>query len=118
MVFIGLKSRFMSFCVQSMVTDCSVRHSYYRAYTIHNTFNLLLARNTAFDITGHAYYLESGVEENNRIEYNFVAFVHPINGQFRRTIGAFCYDGHKHGFRMLAFEFFMFNLIISIGRYT
>ena len=71
-----------------MVTDCSVRHSYYRAYTIHDTFDLLLARNTAFDITGNAYYLESGVEERNRIEYNFVAFVHPINGQCRCTLEA------------------------------
>ena len=34
----------------------------------------------AYDVTGSALYLESGVEELNTIEYNLVAFVHPING--------------------------------------
>jgi len=69
----------------SMVTDCSVHRSYYRAYTIHNTFGLQVMRNTAFDISGHAYYLESGVEEFNRVEYNLAAFVHVINGAVLMT---------------------------------
>jgi len=64
----------------SAVTDCSVHRSYYRAYTIHNTFHLDAMRNTAYDVTGHAFYLESGVEEFNRVEYNMVAFVHSIDG--------------------------------------
>jgi len=64
----------------SQVTDCSVHRSFYRAYTIHNTFQLDVLRNTAYDITGHAYYLESGVEEFNHVEYNLGAFVHAIDG--------------------------------------
>ena len=62
----------------SMMTDCSVHRSYFRAISIHNAFNLKVQRNTAFDITGHAFYLESGVEEQNRVEFNLAAFVHPI----------------------------------------
>lgn len=66
--------------VVSEVTDCAVRRSYFRAITIHDAFHLKVQRNTAYDISGHAYYLESGVEELNRVEYNLAAFVHPING--------------------------------------
>lgn len=64
----------------SVVTDCAVWRSYYRAITLHDAFHLKVQRNTAFDISGHAYYLESGVEENNRVEYNLAAFVHVIDG--------------------------------------
>lgn len=41
----------------SVVTDCAVHRSYFRAITIHNAFNVKVQRNTAFDISGHAYYL-------------------------------------------------------------
>ena len=63
-----------------MMTDCSIHRSYFRAISIHNAFNLNVQRNTAFDITGHAFYLESGVEEQNRVEFNLAAFIHPIDG--------------------------------------
>jgi len=62
------------------VSDCSVHESYFRAFTVHDTFDLKVSRNTAFDISGHAYYLESGVEERNTLEYNLAAFVHVIDG--------------------------------------
>jgi len=64
----------------SEVTDCAVRKSYFRAITIHDAHYLKVQRNTAFDISGHAYYLESGVEEFNKVEYNLAAFVHVIDG--------------------------------------
>ncbi|KAL7550843.1 hypothetical protein ACHAWF_014042 [Thalassiosira exigua] len=64
----------------SEVSDCSVHNSYFRAITVHNSHYVHVQRNVAFDISGHAYYLESGVEENNHLEYNLAAFVHPING--------------------------------------
>jgi hypothetical protein len=35
-------------------------------------------RNVAFDVTGHCYYLEEGVEENNTIAYNLASYVHVI----------------------------------------
>ena len=64
----------------SLVSDCAVHRSFYRAISIHNTFDLTVTRNTAFDIIGHAFYLESGVEERNHIEHNLVAHVHQIEG--------------------------------------
>ena len=57
-----------------------MHHSFYRAITIHDTMQLQVSRNTIFDITGHAVYLESGVEEFNRIEYNLAAHIHVIEG--------------------------------------
>jgi len=57
----------------------SVTNSFYRAYTIHGTNSTQVTGNTAFNIMGHAFYLEDGVEENNKLYYNLVAHVHPIS---------------------------------------
>ncbi|KAM9977778.1 hypothetical protein ACTFIR_011650 [Dictyostelium discoideum] len=62
----------------SYISDCSVTNSYYRCYTIHGTNNVSLVRNVAFDIRGHCYYLEDGVEVDNNIWFNFASYVHPI----------------------------------------
>ena len=66
--------------VGNMVSDSSVHHSFWRAYVIHNTDEMSLTNNVAWDISGHAYYLEAGTEELNHVEYNFGGFIHPING--------------------------------------
>ena len=42
---------------ESMMTDCSVHRSYFRAISIHDAFNLKVERNVAYDVTGHAFYL-------------------------------------------------------------
>ena len=52
--------------VNSFVSDCSVHESYYRAFVIHSTKNSILTRNVAYDVIGHAFYLESGEEESKR----------------------------------------------------
>ncbi|KAM9952753.1 hypothetical protein ACTFIR_007808 [Dictyostelium discoideum] len=62
----------------SYISDCVVTKSYYRCYTIHGTNNLTLTRNVAFDVNGHCYYLEDGVEMDNTLSYNLAAFVHTI----------------------------------------
>ncbi len=62
----------------SVIQDCVVTNSYFRAYTVHGTNNTLVTRNVAYGILGHAYYLESGTEENNVFSYNFAAQVTPI----------------------------------------
>ncbi|KAM9953074.1 hypothetical protein ACTFIR_008132 [Dictyostelium discoideum] len=62
----------------SYISDCSVTNSYYRCYTIHGTNNVTLTRNVAFDVSGHCYYLEDGVEMDNTISFNLAAYVHPI----------------------------------------
>eukprot|EP01133_Synstelium_polycarpum_P013899 gene13899-16398_t len=62
----------------SFITDCSVSESYYRCYTIHGTHDLLVSRNVAYNVNGHCYYIEDGIEENNTISYNIAAYVHTI----------------------------------------
>ncbi|KDD75714.1 hypothetical protein H632_c535p0, partial [Helicosporidium sp. ATCC 50920] len=59
-------------------TDNSVYRSYYRCYTVHGTQNAELRWNTAFDVNGHCFYLEDGVEEGNVLDHNLAAFVHVI----------------------------------------
>lgn len=63
---------------ESYITDTSVHSSNYRCWTIHGTHNITIERNIAYDIEGHCFYLEDGVEENNTIQYNAIAHVHPI----------------------------------------
>jgi hypothetical protein len=58
------------------VKDSSVHRSYFRAYAVHGTNNVLVSQNVAYDVIGHAYFLEDGVEENNRFEFNLGAYVH------------------------------------------
>lgn len=64
--------------VDSFVSDCSVHESYYRAFVVHSTNNTLITRNVAYDVIGHAFYLESGEEEANEISFNLGSHVHPI----------------------------------------
>ena len=47
---------------------------------VHDTQESLVSRNVAFNIDGHAFYLESGVEELTTISYNLAAHVHCIDG--------------------------------------
>jgi hypothetical protein len=49
-----------------------------RCVVVHGTNDTLVSTNVAFDIIGHCYYLEDGVEENNRIEFNLAAYIHVI----------------------------------------
>ena len=62
----------------SIIEDCVVTNSNFRAYVIHNSNSTLLASNIAYNITGHAYYLESGTEENNVLIYNLAVHIKPI----------------------------------------
>ncbi|KAJ8602815.1 hypothetical protein CTAYLR_002589 [Chrysophaeum taylorii] len=63
---------------RNFIQDSSFHRSFYRCVTIHGTNGVRVSRNVAFDVIGHCVYLEDGVEENNVIEYNLVAHVHPI----------------------------------------
>ena len=62
----------------SYIQDSSVHRSYYRGVVIHGTSHTTVSDNVAFDVAGHCYYLEDGVEENNLIDHNLAAFVHVI----------------------------------------
>ena len=69
--------------------DCSVHRSYFRAYAVHGTNNVLISENTAYDVIGHAYFIEDGVEENSTYEYNFGAHVHWLGDSQRHSEGGY-----------------------------
>jgi hypothetical protein len=56
-----------------------VARSNWRCITIHGTNDVYVYGNVGFDVHGHCYYLEDGVEERNVLERNLAAYVHPIH---------------------------------------
>ncbi|KAJ8602371.1 hypothetical protein CTAYLR_004214 [Chrysophaeum taylorii] len=62
----------------SYVQDSSFYRSFYKCVTLHGTNDVRVSRNVAYDVIGHCLYLEDGVEQNNVIEFNLHAHVHPI----------------------------------------
>ncbi|RYG70223.1 hypothetical protein EON64_00770, partial [archaeon] len=54
----------------SYVKANSIHHSYQRAVTTHDTDDWEVRDNVAFDITGHAYFVEDGSEKRNSITGN------------------------------------------------
>ena len=68
--FVGLNGNLSYF------QDSSVHRSFYRGAVVHATNYTLVSNNVAFDVIGHCYYLEDGVEEFNTISYNLAAFIH------------------------------------------
>jgi len=63
----------------SYATDNSVHESYYRCIVAHGTTGLTISRNVAFDAIGMCIYMESGIEERNKITFNLAAHVHSID---------------------------------------
>jgi hypothetical protein len=62
----------------SFIEDSLFSPSNFRAIVIHGTNSSRISRNVGYDIQGMALYLEDGVEENNVIEHNLIAYVSPI----------------------------------------
>ncbi|XP_022097673.1 fibrocystin-L-like isoform X1 [Acanthaster planci] len=61
----------------SYVRGCGIHHTFNRAVTIHAVHNLLVEHNVAYNVMGHAYFLEDGIETGNIIQYNLGVFVRP-----------------------------------------
>lgn len=59
----------------SYVRGCGIHHTFNRAVTIHAVDYLLVEKNVAFNIMGHAYFLEDGIEQFNTIQDNLGIFV-------------------------------------------
>ena len=59
----------------SYVRGCGIHHTFNRAVTIHAVDYLLVEKNVAFNIMGHAYFLEDGIEQGNIIQHNLGIFV-------------------------------------------
>lgn len=59
----------------SYVRGCGIHHTFNRAVTVHAVDNLLIENNVAYNILGHAFFLEDGIEEHNIIQDNLGVFV-------------------------------------------
>ena len=59
----------------SYVRGCGIHNTFNRAVTIHAVDYLLVEKNVAYNIKGHAYFLEDGIEIGNIIQYNLAVFV-------------------------------------------
>ena len=59
----------------SYVRGCAIHHTFNRAVTVHAVNNLLVENNVAYNIMGHAYFLEDGVETGTIIQDNLGVFV-------------------------------------------
>ena len=55
----------------SFVRHCSIHHSFNRAITAHGVEEMLFEGVVAFDIQGHAFFVEDGIEIGNRYINNF-----------------------------------------------
>ncbi|XP_072027284.1 LOW QUALITY PROTEIN: fibrocystin-L-like [Amphiura filiformis] len=61
------------------VRGCAIHHTFNRAVTVHAVHHLLVERNVAYNVMGHAYFLEDGIETKNIIQYNLAIFVRSSN---------------------------------------
>ncbi|KAG1667228.1 hypothetical protein FOA52_009793 [Chlamydomonas sp. UWO 241] len=52
------------------VKGCAIHHSYNRALTVHGSHNALVKDNVAYDIMGHTFFLEDGIETGNTFDGN------------------------------------------------
>ena len=57
------------------VRGCAIHHTFNRAVTVHAVHYLLIEYNVAYNVMGHAYFLEDGIETKNIIQYNLAIFV-------------------------------------------
>ena len=67
----------------SYVKANSIHHSYQRAVTTHDTNNWEVRDNVAYDVKGHAYFVEDGVEQYNSITGNLGVLIHPSSALLR-----------------------------------
>lgn len=59
------------------IENCVVRRSFNRAYTIHGVSGLRVYNNVAFDVAGHAFFIEDGTETGNLIQNNLALKIYP-----------------------------------------
>ena len=75
----------------SYVNGTSVHRSLNRAFSIHGISNNTYVNNVAYDIQGHAFFIEDGSEKYNVIENNLVALVHTSTSNLNTDITPACF---------------------------
>jgi cysteine-rich repeat protein len=63
---------------KSYVKSCSIYNSFNRALAIHGVHDLKVQKNVAYNIRGHAFFFEDGVEVENVLEDNLAVMVRPV----------------------------------------
>jgi len=66
----------LAVCLICWFLTCS---SNWRCVTLHGTNGVYVYGNVGFNVVGHCYYLEDGVEERNVLERNLAAYIHSIH---------------------------------------
>ncbi|XP_071828580.1 fibrocystin-L-like isoform X3 [Apostichopus japonicus] len=61
----------------SYVRGCGIYNTFNRAVTVHGVHGFLVEHNVAYNVMGHAFFLEDGIESGNTIQYNLAIFVRP-----------------------------------------
>jgi hypothetical protein len=74
-------------CADCYFRDSSVHRSFYRCISVHGTHFLEVSENVAYDVSGYCYYLEDGIEHDNRIAFNLGAHIHIIGPEPAKGTG-------------------------------
>ncbi|KAJ8026005.1 Fibrocystin-L [Holothuria leucospilota] len=61
----------------SYVRGCGIHNTFNRAVTVHGVHGFLVEHNVAYNVMGHAFFLEDGIESGNTLQYNLAIFVRP-----------------------------------------
>ncbi|KAI3389747.1 hypothetical protein SNEBB_006210 [Seison nebaliae] len=59
----------------SYVRATTIRNGFNRAINVHDTHEVMVEHNVAYNIMGGAFFFEDGSEQNNIMQYNLVLFV-------------------------------------------
>ncbi len=85
---------------QSYLADSSIHDSNWRCAVIHRTDNAIVSKNVAYDVWGHCYYIEDGVEQGNELSYNLAARIKILGATDSAALDALKQAGQE-GFELL-----------------
>jgi hypothetical protein len=60
---------------RNFLLDSSIHDSFYRCASIHGTNDVTISKTVAYNVVGHCFYLEDGVEERNVLSFNLASHI-------------------------------------------
>lgn len=76
---------------ESFVKNSTIMQSFNRGIAIHGSHRLNISNNVAFDVKGHTYFIEDGIEQENRFEENLCAYTVKSNSLLNTDTTPACY---------------------------
>ena len=55
---------------QSYIRNCAIHDTFNRATTVHGVYYLTISNNVAYNVMGHTFFIEDGIEQQNTISGN------------------------------------------------